>query len=270
MALYLPPATRTHTHTHTRARAHTHTLTVRLRAQAPSSSVYVGSARRSMRRSDEWNGSPVGFASATSAHERWDSQVRGFALQEQPERPPTHVGCAGAPALRPSRTGFDSTPIPPPPPPFPACRAVLIAVKAGSSALPDILCVVQVCLEGEISRQSILHRCRAVPCRAVPCRTVPDFPRLLRTSRPPPRHASARLRQQCMAATACGSLSRGKTAAGDLIPWTMSQQFQDTVSRSHRRTTIQHTLQHNTTSCNTVSPCGSRSKAWSPTAAATF
>jgi N-acetyltransferase 10 len=54
-------------------------------------------------------------------------------------------------------------------------------VKAGSSSLPDILCVVQVCLEGEISRQSILH-----------------------------------------------SLSRGKTAAGDLIPWTMSQQFQDT------------------------------------------
>lgn len=46
--------------------------------------------------------------------------------------------------------------------------------------LPDILCFVQVCLEGHLSKQSILN-----------------------------------------------SLQRGKRAAGDLIPWTVSQQFQD-------------------------------------------
>ncbi len=48
------------------------------------------------------------------------------------------------------------------------------------SALPEILCVVQVCLEGEISSQSVVD-----------------------------------------------SLQRGKRASGDLIPWTVSQQFQD-------------------------------------------
>ena len=48
------------------------------------------------------------------------------------------------------------------------------------SALPEILCVVQVCLEGEISRQSVID-----------------------------------------------NLQRGKRASGDLIPWTISQQFQD-------------------------------------------
>lgn len=46
--------------------------------------------------------------------------------------------------------------------------------------LPDILCFIQVCLEGQLSKQSILN-----------------------------------------------SLQRGKRAAGDLIPWTVSQQFQD-------------------------------------------
>lgn len=46
--------------------------------------------------------------------------------------------------------------------------------------LPEPLCVIQVCLEGQISRQSILH-----------------------------------------------SLSRGQRPAGDLIPWLVSQQFQD-------------------------------------------
>lgn len=53
------------------------------------------------------------------------------------------------------------------------------------NALPEILCVVQVCLEGELTKQTV------------------------------------RL-----------SLSRGKQAAGDLIPWTMSQQFQDEVFAS--------------------------------------
>lgn len=55
-------------------------------------------------------------------------------------------------------------------------------VAAGSqmSGLPEILCVVQVCLEGEIS-----------------------------------------------AATVQDNMQRGKRASGDLIPWTVSQQFQD-------------------------------------------
>ena len=48
------------------------------------------------------------------------------------------------------------------------------------SGLPEILCVVQVCLEGEISHQSVVD-----------------------------------------------NLQRGKRASGDLIPWTVSQQFQD-------------------------------------------
>jgi N-acetyltransferase 10 len=60
---------------------------------------------------------------------------------------------------------------------------VLLPPGAESPApgtLPDILCFVQVCLEGQLSKQSILN-----------------------------------------------SLQRGKRAAGDLIPWTVSQQFQD-------------------------------------------
>ena len=48
------------------------------------------------------------------------------------------------------------------------------------SALPEVLCVVQVCLEGEISAESVQD-----------------------------------------------NLQRGKRASGDLIPWTVSQQFQD-------------------------------------------
>lgn len=55
--------------------------------------------------------------------------------------------------------------------------------STGSSAvsgLPEILCVVQVCLEGEISQESVVD-----------------------------------------------NLQRGKRASGDLIPWTVSQQFQD-------------------------------------------
>lgn len=51
---------------------------------------------------------------------------------------------------------------------------------SGDDALPDILCVLQVCLEGEISRQSVLE-----------------------------------------------SLARGHRASGDLIPWCVSQQYQD-------------------------------------------
>eukprot|EP00124_Ichthyophonus_hoferi_P000690 Ihof_evm19s27 gene=Ihof_evmTU19s27 len=47
-------------------------------------------------------------------------------------------------------------------------------------SLPEVLCVVQVCLEGEISKETV-----------------------------------------------AASLARGKSSSGDLIPWTVSQQFQD-------------------------------------------
>uniref|UniRef100_G3VL55 RNA cytidine acetyltransferase n=1 Tax=Sarcophilus harrisii TaxID=9305 RepID=G3VL55_SARHA len=57
---------------------------------------------------------------------------------------------------------------------------LLPPVPPTQNSLPEVLAVVQVCLEGEISRQSILN-----------------------------------------------SLSRGKKAYGDLIPWTISEQFQD-------------------------------------------
>ncbi|XP_059916475.1 RNA cytidine acetyltransferase [Gadus macrocephalus] len=57
---------------------------------------------------------------------------------------------------------------------------LLPPVPPTQNSLPEVLAVVQVCLEGEISQQSILN-----------------------------------------------SLSRGKKAAGDLIPWTVSEQFQD-------------------------------------------
>lgn len=53
-------------------------------------------------------------------------------------------------------------------------------VDPEQASLPEVLCVVQVCLEGEISKDSIHN-----------------------------------------------SLSRGKRASGDLIPWTISQQFND-------------------------------------------
>uniref|UniRef100_A0A4W4FB56 RNA cytidine acetyltransferase n=2 Tax=Electrophorus electricus TaxID=8005 RepID=A0A4W4FB56_ELEEL len=57
---------------------------------------------------------------------------------------------------------------------------LLPPVPPTHNSLPEVLAVVQMCLEGEISRQSILN-----------------------------------------------SLSRGKKASGDLIPWTVSEQFQD-------------------------------------------
>ncbi|XP_018977735.1 RNA cytidine acetyltransferase [Cyprinus carpio] len=57
---------------------------------------------------------------------------------------------------------------------------LLPPVPPTQNSLPEVLAVVQVCLEGEISRQSVLN-----------------------------------------------SLSRGKKASGDLIPWTISEQFQD-------------------------------------------
>uniref|UniRef100_A0AAY4CAP0 RNA cytidine acetyltransferase n=1 Tax=Denticeps clupeoides TaxID=299321 RepID=A0AAY4CAP0_9TELE len=57
---------------------------------------------------------------------------------------------------------------------------LLPPMPPSQNSLPEVLAVVQVCLEGEISRQSILS-----------------------------------------------SLSRGKKASGDLIPWTVSEQFQD-------------------------------------------
>jgi len=53
-------------------------------------------------------------------------------------------------------------------------------VSTSSTSLPEVLCVIQVCLEGEISKGSIM-----------------------------------------------AGLQRGKRASGDLIPWTMAQQFQD-------------------------------------------
>lgn len=52
--------------------------------------------------------------------------------------------------------------------------------ETNSKALPEVLCAIQVCVEGRISKDSVLK-----------------------------------------------GLSRGKQAAGDLIPWTVSQQFQD-------------------------------------------
>uniref|UniRef100_A0A8C9EK90 RNA cytidine acetyltransferase n=1 Tax=Pavo cristatus TaxID=9049 RepID=A0A8C9EK90_PAVCR len=57
---------------------------------------------------------------------------------------------------------------------------LLPPVPPTQNSLPEVLAVVQVCMEGEISRQSIMN-----------------------------------------------SLSRGKKASGDLIPWTVSEQFQD-------------------------------------------
>ncbi|XP_077867158.1 RNA cytidine acetyltransferase-like [Saccoglossus kowalevskii] len=57
---------------------------------------------------------------------------------------------------------------------------LLPPVNPTQNALPEVLCVIQVALEGEISKKSIMN-----------------------------------------------SLSRGKRSSGDLIPWTISQQFQD-------------------------------------------
>ncbi|KAJ7422621.1 hypothetical protein WISP_37200 [Willisornis vidua] len=57
---------------------------------------------------------------------------------------------------------------------------LLPPIPPTQNSLPEVLAVVQVCLEGEISRQSIMN-----------------------------------------------SLLRGKKASGDLIPWTISEQFQD-------------------------------------------
>ncbi|KAG8510796.1 RNA cytidine acetyltransferase, partial [Galemys pyrenaicus] len=60
---------------------------------------------------------------------------------------------------------------------------LLPPVPPTQNALPEVLAVIQVCLEGEISRQSILN-----------------------------------------------SLSRGKKASGDLIPWTVSEQIRTLVA----------------------------------------
>ncbi|RKP21486.1 ribosome biogenesis ATPase [Rozella allomycis CSF55] len=57
---------------------------------------------------------------------------------------------------------------------------LLPPVDPNSNKIPEILCVIQVCLEGEISKKSIL-----------------------------------------------ASLARGQRGGGDLIPWTVAQQFQD-------------------------------------------
>lgn len=53
-------------------------------------------------------------------------------------------------------------------------------VHPNSRSLPEVLVVIQVCLEGEISKETIVD-----------------------------------------------GLSRGKRASGDLIPWTIGQQYQD-------------------------------------------
>lgn len=60
------------------------------------------------------------------------------------------------------------------------CLLGPLATNGTMSGLPEILCVIQVCLEGEISQESVVD-----------------------------------------------NLQRGKRASGDLIPWTVSQQFQD-------------------------------------------
>lgn len=57
---------------------------------------------------------------------------------------------------------------------------VLLGPVTGDQRLPDVLCAVQVALEGKITRETVVQ-----------------------------------------------NLTRGKGAAGDLIPWTLSQQFQD-------------------------------------------
>ncbi|TRY75386.1 hypothetical protein TCAL_06345 [Tigriopus californicus] len=62
----------------------------------------------------------------------------------------------------------------------------LLGPTENKSSLPEVLCVIQVCLEGEISKESIQ-----------------------------------------------AGLSRGKRAAGDLIPWTMEQQYRDGDSSSN-------------------------------------
>jgi N-acetyltransferase 10 len=53
-------------------------------------------------------------------------------------------------------------------------------VDPALNSLPELLCVLQICLEGQLSKTTVLE-----------------------------------------------SLSRGHNAAGDMIPWTLSQQFQD-------------------------------------------
>ena len=62
----------------------------------------------------------------------------------------------------------------------PAHQLFVLTAHAEESTLPEPLCVIQVALEGQISRESVLN-----------------------------------------------GLSRGQRAAGDLIPWIVSQQFQD-------------------------------------------
>jgi len=57
---------------------------------------------------------------------------------------------------------------------------LLPPINEETKSLPEILCVIQVCLEGEISRESVAKQ-----------------------------------------------VGRGQRASGDLIPWTVSQQFQD-------------------------------------------
>ena len=57
---------------------------------------------------------------------------------------------------------------------------LLAPVSADSNSLPNIICAIQVCLEGEVSREVVMK-----------------------------------------------NLSRGKQASGDLIPWTLTNQFQD-------------------------------------------
>lgn len=57
---------------------------------------------------------------------------------------------------------------------------MLLGPQTDTTGLPDILCVIQVCLEGELSKESVQK-----------------------------------------------SMSRGQKTAGDLIPWCISQQFQN-------------------------------------------
>lgn len=72
---------------------------------------------------------------------------------------------------------------------------LLPPIEEGDNRIPDPLCVVQVALEGEISKESVRR-----------------------------------------------SLSRGQRAGGDLIPWLVSQQFQDEDFASPARKCSKHSL----------------------------
>ncbi|MGH0156896.1 UNVERIFIED_CONTAM: hypothetical protein FKN15_032558 [Acipenser sinensis] len=91
---------------------------------------------------------------------------------------------------------------------------LLPPVPTTQNSLPEVLAVIQVCLEGEISRQSILNslsRGKKASGDLIPW-TVSE---------------QVCLEGEISRQSILNSLSRGKKASGDLIPWTVSEQFQD-------------------------------------------